>query len=176
MTFVNDPPFALGQTLGVSSTDDGGGWVGTVKQFPDVDPTTGQVRSNRVKTCIAVRNTSGGALLPKRAVVFAAGSFEAVDAYTTATDEIAAGVVDEHLASAGVAANDVFWVTVGGPTEITSGAAIPVDSTVSSLNAGAGKATTAAAGALQKGYIGRAISAAAGADEDILAIVNLVRS
>lgn len=61
MSLYVDPPFSLGQTLGVSSTADGTGWVGVVKVFPDVNPSTGKVRSNRVKKCVAVRNTSGAA-------------------------------------------------------------------------------------------------------------------
>ena len=118
MSLYVDPPFALGQTLGVSSATDGTGWVGAVKVFPDVDPKTGKVRSNRLKTCIAVRNSSGVALAPKRAVAFTAGSYSAVSGYTRLTNDAVAGVVDEFLPTAGVAANDVFWVTVAGPTEL----------------------------------------------------------
>ena len=50
-----DPPFGLGQTLGVTNPNDsmygissgsyGDNWVGCVKEFTDVDPTTGKVRS-----------------------------------------------------------------------------------------------------------------------------------
>jgi hypothetical protein len=68
MSLLIDPPFALGQTLGVTSANDGKNWVGVIKQFPDVNPITGVVRSNRVKTCVAVRNTSAGVILPKRVV------------------------------------------------------------------------------------------------------------
>lgn len=184
MSLLIDPPFALGQTLGVSSATDGTGWVGVVKQFPDVDPTTGQVRSNRVKTCIAVRNSSGIALTPKKLVQFASGSFSAVDGYAAATDAVVAGVVDEHLPSGGVAANDVFWITVAGPTEVNLGAAqqAAADTVLVSLTAAgttnttaAGRAQTAAATYLQNGYVGRAISAGT-TGQDVLAVVNLVRS
>lgn len=184
MSLNVDPPFALGQTLGVSSTSDGTGWVGVVKQFPDVVPSTGKIRSNRVKTCIAVRNVSGVTLLPKRLVTFKSGSISEVDGYTNATDEASAGVVDEHLASSGVANNDVFWITVQGPTEVKLGPAqeAAVDSALVALTAAtstvsttAGQAQTGAATYLQAGYIGRALSAGT-TGQNVLAIVNLVRS
>ena len=184
MSLNVDPPFALGQTLGVSSTDDGKGWVGVVKQFPDVVPSTGKIRSNRVKTCIAVRNVSGVTLLPKRLVTFKSGSISEVDGYTNVTDEPSAGVVDEHLAASGVANNDVFWITVQGPTEVKLGPAqeAAVDTSLVALTAAAsthsttaGQAQTGAATFLQNGYIGRAVSAGT-TGQNVLAIVNLVRS
>lgn len=184
MSLTIDPPFALGQTLGVSSTSDGTGWVGAIKQFPDVDPSTGAIRSNRLKTCIAVRNTSGVALLPKRVVTFASGSFSAVDGYNNTTDTASAGVVDEHLPTSGVANNDIFWLTIQGPTEVKLGPGkeAAADAVLTSLTAAAstasttaGQAQTAAATYLQAGFIGRAISAGTTA-QDVLAIVNLVRS
>ena len=186
MSLLVDPPFGLGQTLGVSSTDDGTGWVGVVKQFPDVDPTTGQVRSNRIKTCIAVRNTSGTTLYGKRLVNWAAGSFSAVDAYSRQTNDRPAGVTDEHLSSAGVAANDVFWLTVEGPSEMSSGGVVAADNLLVAKTAAAGGATDSTLGgkavvgnattaAEAMGLVGRAISAAAGADVDILTVVSLGR-
>lgn len=151
MSLFVDPPFSLGQTLGVSSADDGKGWVGTVKVFPDVNPATGQIRSNRVKTCIAVRNASGGALLPKRLVRFAVGTagtavFSAVDGYAAVANNEAVGVVDEHLPASGVASNDVFWVTVKGPTEVAhalSGTAVAVGDRLAGITAATTGATTA---------------------------------
>lgn len=184
MSLFDDPPFALGQTLGVTTAADGGNWVGAVKTFPDVNPVTGVVRSNRVKTCIAVRNTSGVVLLPRRVVTFKAGSFTEVDGYTRLTDAATAGVVDEHLPSSGVANNDVFWLTVEGPTEVKLGPAqeAAVDTALVALTAAAsthsttaGQAQTAAATFLQNGYIGRAISAGT-TGQNVLAIVKLVRS
>lgn len=121
MSLYVDPPFSLGQTLGVSSATDGTGWEGTVKVFPDVNPKTGVVRSNRVKKCIAVRNSSGSTLYAKRAVSFVAGSTKAVSGYVYEdgrASKAVAGIVDEHLPSSGVVANDIFWVTIDGPTEM----------------------------------------------------------
>jgi hypothetical protein len=192
MSLLIDPPFALGQTLGVSSTDDGKGWVGAVKQFPDVDPATGKIRSNRVKTCVAVRNSAAVALLPKRVVRFrlSAGTavFAEVDGYAAETNEERVGVVDEHLPASGVAVNDVFWVTVAGPTEVAvalSGTAVAVGDRLSCVTAATSGATTAGrvgpsplsastAGANNNGLgvIGRACSVGATTGTNVLALVN----
>lgn len=177
MGLLVDPPFALGQTLGVSSTDDGKGWVGAVKEFTDVTPSTGVIRSNRRKVCIAVRNTSGAALLPKNLVTFdnsPAGpdSVGAVDAKNQVTGNEFVGVVDEHLPAAGVAANDVFWVTIEGPTEVIADAAISVgDAVAADTAATAGADTAGRVIATTANAIGRAVSAAAAAGDACLAVV-----
>lgn len=192
MSLFDDPPFALGQTLGVTSATDGKNWVGAVKTFPDVNPITGVVRSNRVKTCVAVRNTSGAALLPKRVVAFdttTAGlaSFTETKGYTAVTNEERVGVVDEYLPAAGVAANDVYWVTVEGPTEVAvalSGADIAVGDRLAAITAVSAGATTAGrvtksgvaaattgAGDNSLGVLGRACSTGATTGSAVLAIV-----
>lgn len=193
MSLTIDPPFALGQTLGVDSTSDGTGWVGCIKMFPDVNPSTGAVRSNRLKTCIAVRNASGAALLPKRVVRFRVGTagtavFSQVDGYSAVTNEERVGIVDEHLPASGVAANDVFWVTVSGPTEVAhalSGTEVAVGDRLAAITAATAGATTAgrvtpsgvgaattAAGNNGLGVIGIACSAGATTGSAVLAIVN----
>lgn len=184
-----DPPFALGQTLGTTGANDslvgisgsyGDQWVGAVKEFTDVNPVSGAVRSNRRKVCVAVRNTSGGALLPKRVVRFSvtAGKiFSEVDGYSAVTNEERVGVVDEFLPASGVANNDVFWVTVDGPTEVAaalSGTDIAAGDRVAAVTAITAGATTAGrvgpsslsaatqgAGNNGIGVIGYAVSAAA---------------
>lgn len=193
MSLTNDPPFALGQTLGVSSTADGTGWVGAVKEFPDVNPVTGAVRSNRTKTCVAVRNSSGGALLPKRVVRFAHGTagvavFSRVDGYAAVAGEERVGIVDEYLPASGVAANDVFWVTVEGPTEVAhalSGTEVAVGDRLAAITAATSGATTAGRvkptgytgaastnlGESGRGVIGVACSAGATTGGNVLAIV-----
>jgi hypothetical protein len=192
MSLYVDPPFSLGQTLGVSSTSDGTGWVGTVKVFPDVNPTTGVIRSNRVKKCVAVRNTSAGALLAKRVVRFAVGTagtavFSAVDGYSAVGNNEVVGVVDEFLPSAGVAVNDVFWVTVDGPTEVAvalSGTAVAVGDRLAAITAATSGATTAgrvtpsaltasttSAGNDSLGVIGYACSVGATTGTAVLALV-----
>jgi hypothetical protein len=154
-----DPPFGLGQTLGIDGVNDslygisgasyGDNWVGCVKEFTDVNPVSGQVRSNRRKVCIAVRNTSGAALLPKRVVRLtssARGVATVADGYAAVANDPYVGVVDEFLPAGGVAANDVFWVTVDGPTEVSvalSGADVVVRSALSVITAAASTSTTA---------------------------------
>lgn len=192
MSLLVDPPFSLGQTLGVSSATDGTGWVGAVKQFPDVDPATGKIRSNRVKTCVAVRNSAASALLPKRVVRFklSAGTavFSEVDGYAAETNEERVGVVDEHLPASGVAVNDVFWVTIAGPTEVAvalSGTAVAVGDRLACVTAATSGATAAGrvgpsslssatngAGNNGIGVIGRACSVGATTGANVLALVN----
>ena len=154
-----DPPFGLGQTLGIDSVNDslygisgasyGDNWVGAVKEFTDVNPINGQVRSNRRKVCVAVRNTSGAALLPRRVVrLTGAGKvmFGAADGYASVANDSLVGVVDEFLPASGVAANDVFWVTVEGPTEVAvalSGSDIAVRDRLSVITAATSGATSA---------------------------------
>lgn len=165
MSLLIDPPFALGQTLGVSSTSDGVQWVGAVKIFPDVNPTTGKIRSGRVKKCVAVRNSSGGALLPKRLVKFSttAGTavFSEVSGYSATTNAEFVGVVDEFLPAGGVADKDVFWVTVDGPTEVAaalSGSDIAAGDKLSAITAVTAGATTA--GRVTTSSVGAATTAA----------------
>jgi len=161
-----DPPFGLGQTLfsiasgsstvpndsfyGLqSSAGYGDNWTGAVKEFTDVNPATGLVRTNRRKVCVAVKNTSAGALLPKRVVRFnltAGKLFSEVDGYAAVTNEERVGVVDEHLPATGVSVNDVFWVTVDGPTEVLhalSGTNIAAGDRVCAITAATSGATTA---------------------------------
>jgi hypothetical protein len=192
MSLLVDPPFSLGQTLGVTSANDGANWVGAVKQFPDVDPNTGRIRSNRVKTCVAVRNASTIALAPKRLVAFDTGtaglaSFTQTKGYVSATNEERVGVVDEYLAATGVAVNDVFWVTVEGPTEVAvalSGSDLVVGDRLAAITAAASTGTTAGrvtksgvgaattgAGDNGLGVLGRACSTGATTGANVLAIV-----
>ena len=164
-----DPPFGLGQTwfsLGPSETlkNDsyhgiqsnsaayGDNFTGAVKEFTDVNPITGQVRSNRRKVCIAVRNTSAAALLPKRVVRLAGTGtalFGAADGYALVANDALVGVVDEFLPAAGVAVNDVFWVTVDGPTEVSaalSGSEITVRGALSVITAEKSRTASTAKG------------------------------
>ena len=161
-----DPPFGLGQTffsLSASQTSVpndslygiqsnaayGDNFTGVVKEFTDVNPLTGLVRSNRRKVCVAVKNTSAGVLLPKRVVTFntSAGKlFSEVNGYSAVLNEERVGVVDEYLPSSGVAVNDIFWVTVDGPTEVVaavSGTAITAGSRLAAITAATSGATVA---------------------------------
>ena len=112
----SDPPFGRGTTLGVSSANDGKGLVGQFKTFLDVDTKTGQMLSNRPVTAIVVRNTSGAALLPGVVVQINLTNATGVGIATSTQT----AVVDEYLPAGGVAALDVFYGIVCGPTSIVS--------------------------------------------------------
>ena len=139
-----DPGFGRGQTLGVKDPDQGKSVEGTIKVFTDADPRTnafGKFLSNRPVTCVAVRNTSGGPLLPGAAVKFkAAAVLTEVDG--PAADTVAApyGIVDEYLPASGVADKDVFWVVAAGPAEVLTAATLAAGASVSVK---AGKAVAA---------------------------------
>jgi len=195
-----DPPFGLGQVFGPTTPNDsltgisgsyGDNWVGSVKEFPDVVPSTGAVRTNRRKVCVAVRNKSGAALLPKRLVTFSttAGKlFSEVTGYSAVTNEERVGVVDEYLPAAGVAADEVFWVTVSGPTEVAvalSGTDVAAGDRLAAITAATAGATTAGrvtpssvgaattgAGNNGLGVIGYAVSAGATTGANVLAHVS----
>lgn len=97
-----------------------------------------------------VRNTSGITLLPKRIVSYSLTANEfgrRVDGYTYVTAQDYAGVVDELL-TAGVPANDLFFIVVDGPTIVQRnlanyGSAIAVGDRLIALTAATSGATTA---------------------------------
>lgn len=124
---MTDPGFGRGQTLGVTSADQGTSVTGTQKTFTDSDPRTsnaGQWLSNRAVTCIAARNVSGSAMLPGTAVKFKATALlEEVDG-NAATKVGLTGVVDEYLPATGCADGDICWIVVSGPTAVTTAASV----------------------------------------------------
>jgi hypothetical protein len=143
-TLTADPGFARGQTLGVTVTmyeaenGDGSNVVGTRKVFRDEDPKTGALKSNRTVECIAVKNTSGSALLPGAVAKFKdAAILSEVDGLAVAATTLM-GVVDEYLPAAGVPNNEVFWLVVRGPSTVTK--------TATSVSAGASYGPSATAG------------------------------
>jgi hypothetical protein len=121
--------------------------TGSQKVFADFDPrvtNTGVWLSNRPVTCIAVRNTSGGPLLPGALVKFKKSAIlDEVDGVAAAATDAPLGVVDEYLPASGVANNDVFWLVVSGPTAINTAAALTAGSLVTAT-AGAAATGTAA--------------------------------
>ena len=114
-----------------------------------MNPVTGQVRTNRRKVCVAVKNSATIALAPKRVVRFSltAGKlFSEVDGYSAVLNEERIGVVDEWLPAAGVTVGDIFWVTVDGPTEVShalSGTNIAAGDRLAAITAAASTGTTA---------------------------------
>ncbi len=89
--------------------------------FKDTDPANLAVKGNRggagrEVTAVLVRNSSTIALVPGKAVVWAAGyRYRRVDGYLRTTAGECAGFVDDHLPTAGVAVNDLFWLIIDGP-------------------------------------------------------------
>jgi len=165
MSILNsDPGFGRGTTLfagparyagfdlanATADPTNGMNTTGCQKVFSDVDPrtnNTGVVFSNRPVTCIAVRNTSGGVLLPGAVVKFKKTAIlDEVDGPAAASTDAPLGVVDEYLPARGVANNDVFWLVVSGPTAITTAATLT-----------AGAIVTATAGAAATGTAANAI-------------------
>lgn len=142
-TFTTDPGFGRGKTLGITvkmyeaEVGDGSTVIGTVKEFRDEDPTSGALYSNGTTLCVAVKNSSGGALLPGQVAAFKAGGTSEVDALATTSTELM-GIVDEYLPAAGVPDGEVFWLVVRGPSTVTK--------TSTSVSAGAPYGLSATAG------------------------------
>jgi hypothetical protein len=146
----SDPWFGRGSTLGVKTAAQGESAEGSVKVFSDVDPRTnsgGVVLSNRLVTCIAMRNTSGAPVLPGTVVKFKkAAILGEFDGPAASATDAPLGVVDEYLPASGVANADICWVVVSGPVAITTAATLA-----------AGALVTATAGAAATGTAANAI-------------------
>lgn len=108
--FYHNTPFSRGVVLGamwdhpIEKLDPavtGAAQLLKKKVFTDVNPRNGAVLSNEVVTCVAVRNTTGAAVLP--------GTNQTVSGYV--------GVVDEYLPAAGCPDKEIYWLVVDGPTQ-----------------------------------------------------------
>lgn len=138
MARTENPPFSRGETFynGGTITIDAstslyGGYEheGKIWEFEDLvynqANTVGakQFRTNRMVKCMAVRNSSGIALLPGRLASLKKSGVNylgQVDGYGTTTAAPGLVVVDEWLPAAGVPNNDLFWAVVAGPTTVLS--------------------------------------------------------
>lgn len=114
-----------GNAIDVSSgyaNVDGVHLEGSMRIFTASDPSNRMVRRNGGDVrAVLVRNRSGQTLLPKRAVVWAAGyRGKGVAGYARSDAEEVAGVVDEFLPAGGVPDGDLFWLVVQGPTLVKS--------------------------------------------------------
>lgn len=124
-TLTADPGFGRGQTLGITvklyeaENGDGSTIVGTRKVFRDEDPKTGALKSNRTVECVAVKNSSGSALLPGAVAKFKASAILSEVDGLASTSTLLMGVVDEYLPAAGVADGEVFWLVIAGPSTVT---------------------------------------------------------
>lgn len=102
----------------------------------------GSAGANRFKKIRVVRNVSGVAILPRQLCVMKGSSYGGqVDglAYLTAIEAYPA---DEFLPAAGVANNDLFYITVEGCaeclTDLAAGANNLITATTAGSNSGAG--------------------------------------
>lgn len=176
-TLTADPGFARGEVLGVTKTyydaqvGDGSNLWGVRKVFTDTHPRTGQILTNETVECVAVKNVSGGALLPKTLVQFDANAIiTSVDAGAT-TSSTRIGVVDEYLPAAGAPANEVLWVVVKGPTTVLK----LTHATDEAIAAGAAVSATATAGKVESGStlkVGVCVTAAASTDTEVRILAN----
>lgn len=164
MGYDIQPPFELGQTsaggAGVADADIdadvldqviGKEWWFEDRDAPNaLDPGGAGHRSGQAKRCRVVENASGGVLLPKRPVQLDALGEKALG-YANDVSQPRVAIVDEYLPAAGVKANDKFWVTVEGLSEI----AISITPAEAVISAGDPVVVAAAAtsGAATAGYI-----------------------
>lgn len=149
------------------------------------------LRSGRLITARLVRNVSGFALTPGRAVAWATGHRgRRVAGHTATTNAEIAGIVDPFLPSAGVADLDLFWIIREGPVLLKT----PLDAsaawaegdflyaltaaTTGATTAGRCYAVTAAATSLslaQVAYrIGRVLTARTAANTNTDTLVDLM--
>lgn len=126
--FTESPPFSLGETLKGTTTLDGTTStinekvLGTRCAFEDVNwsSATERPRLSNEKICaIALRNTSGITLLPKRLVrldlTAGRGQLKNADGYSVLLGHSPVVLVDPFLPSAGVVDDDIFWGLYWGP-------------------------------------------------------------
>lgn len=148
------PPFPRGKTalsnIGTLTSTDAANLVGRVVTFPDMDWSANPAtpRSEHLVHCLIVRNTSGARLLPR---FLAQVDTTYHCAGYTATTGGEGYPIDEFLPPTGVAANDLFYVVIGGPAKClldiaaTNGNLISVGDWISALTAAASTGATSGA-------------------------------
>jgi hypothetical protein len=199
-----NPPFALGETYRGKDEDSNlinPHWLGQAFQHK-VPPASGSKKTptGRSIGAIALRNTAGFALLPKRlGSLFDDPGYELVEevnGYTITLAEQNCVVIDPYLPSAGVADDDIFWGVIEGPVpiltsnagadnvaDIVTGQAI-VAGTVNTTNGNStagrisavtlvGQTGTTAAFSMAMACIGRALSARTTAETGVDLLVNV---
>lgn len=124
--YVNSPAYMpLGETL--SGTDAAGNLINSEKLGSICEFHAERLDDSSAKTyrhggpvrAILLRNSSGATLYGKRLAgckkTAGLSLVTEVDGYTTTLAQGPVVVIDEGLASTGVAANDLFWGIIGGP-------------------------------------------------------------
>lgn len=158
-----DPPFELGETLQGKDADGNlinGHWLGQIFELPAAPTRSTAVpgaalkrRTGRTVRAICLRNVSGVTLYGKRLARFTltAGvtAFETVDRYSIALNEKPCVIIDEFLATNGVADDDIFWGILEGPvtcimqhTAVADGIVAVGDILVAGTGAGTSQAVT----------------------------------
>jgi len=156
---LSAPPMSLGQVLDGKDADGNltnEDKLGMLHTFPAETFTGGPTRSKTLKTgkaivAVLMRNTSGGALLPKRLGQIdrtaGYGMTKNVDGYSTTNNNRPVVLIDPYLPAAGVADDDIFWGIIGGPAPVLlplTGAGMNGDIAVNGLLVAATGTTTGA--------------------------------
>ena len=143
-------PVARGDTFfkgGTVDVDGGKHLQGLVHVFPNSDPDDTTKRRNGGNViCVLVRNTHSGAVTPGQVVIWKAaahGTETGAPASTLA--EHVAGVVDDHLPSAGAAVNDLYWLIIRGDAKVTNDGGIAEDDILFASGTTAGRVIKVAA-------------------------------
>lgn len=193
------PPFELGETL--SGTDDNGNlinkeWLGAIFWFPAKPyriSGPGEIvrrRTGRPIKAMICRNTSGTTLYGKRlgqldtATTAGHGACNEVTGYTVANTDKNFIIIDEFLASVGVADDDLFWGILEGPVIVRSQTLAAAGSVIAKgakvvVGTGAGTATNTTAGGVAMTttcyvdqIVGTALSAQTTADTGTDLLIN----
>lgn len=192
-----NPPFPRGgfgtaylDPATIDSTGNGQ-LLGKTWVFEDVDWSNDRVapsRTNRNVLCVALRNVSGGNLLPKTIVKMkddgtAIENSQNVSGYAALGDRIV--VVDEFLPATGVPNNEIFWGVLKGVSKITAdpnvaSPALGVDQviipgtngTFIAQNVSVTNSTGANLSLQMQGAVGRLVEAATVGGNDYLVEVN----
>ena len=121
MSRSNKIPFPRGRSAAQGTTIDtndlqGVHLEGQIVYLPDIAKGEKSRRSNADIVARVVRNASGGLLTPGTAVQYADGYWGTrVTTCPAAVGQQCAGIVDDHLPTAGAQANDLIYIVVRGP-------------------------------------------------------------
>lgn len=134
--YLENPPFELGETLDGTASDGttliNGHLLGTIFEFPAKTVGAADNRGNKSRysgktiKAICLRNTSGIRLYGKRIGVINQAAAAGYDGMHVCDGYAAGGVgnrsqivvIDEYLASTGVADDDLFWGIIAGPVKV----------------------------------------------------------
>lgn len=128
MYFSGPLPFDLGETL-KGKDDDGNligkNWLGRVYVITSRDVGNTAIArklANRQLLAVPLRNESGATMLGKRGALLTrtAGysQLESVNGYAATLAEKGVVIIDEYLATNGVADDDIFWGIFAGPVTV----------------------------------------------------------